>query len=232
MGWCRRAARGGGRRVPDDGASTEARAISSGGPPDTLNDRHRLLASYIALGYSREDAAAKCGISKGRVDTIMTSPLMTHEIAQERRRIRERITADALGLLQQEAVPSVRRLVGLRDQDDNRTVALGATNSILDRVIPKTTRLEEDRTLRIVFDAEILTDMREAMIEDGAFVDVEEALGQATASGEQPAPMVSPPPPAVASRTRAGLATLADVLVELELAEALAEAADAEAEPA
>ena len=187
--------------------------MTSGGPPDALNDRHRLLATYIALGYTNEEAGRELDLAPNRISIIRQSPLFAHEVEQERRRIRTQITADALGLLHQEALPSVRRLAELRDQSDNLNVALGASNSIVDRVVPKTLRHEEERTLRIVFDAEVLAEMREALVEDGAFVEVEEALAL--------------PDPEGVHRADPGprLESLDDVLAALRADEALAEPA-------
>jgi len=101
---------------------------------------------------------------------------MQQEIERERRRIRERVTTEALEALADEALPTVRRLVGLRDQDESLPTALGAANAILDRVVPKTQRVEDERTIRIVLDAEALTQMRDALVEDGVLE--HEVLGE------------------------------------------------------
>lgn len=184
--------------------------MASNGPPDTLSDRHRLLATYIALGYSNEDAGRELKMSAQRVSIIRQSPLFVHEVDSERKRIRERITTDAVTMLGTEAVPSVRRLVELRDQNDNLAVAKGSADSILDRVIPRQVKHEEERTVRIVFDAETMTELRETLIEDGVLADVE-----AAALAELPR----------ALRTSL-VATLDDVIAEARAAElSLAESA-------
>ncbi len=179
-------------------------------PPVALNGNHRLLATYLALGYSNEECARELDMSANRIATIKQSSLMAFEVEQERRRIRERITADALGLLQAEAVPSVKRLAELRDQNDNLAVALGGANSILDRVVPKSTRHEEERVLRIVFDADALGEMRDALIEDGVLADVEAACADVEQAALTDLPRA----------LRASLvSTLEDVIVEARAAE-------------
>ena len=166
--------------------------MASGGPPDKLNDRHRLVATYRSLGWTWPAIAAKVGLNPVRLSLIGQSPLFQAEVA----RLRHEFQSGTLEMVSQriaaEAVPSVNRLSDLRDQGSNLMVARASASDLLDRAVPKKTQVDETRTLRLSLSPEAVSLMRQAMHEDGAGAEDAELVAAvearpATRNGDRPA---------------------------------------------
>ena len=132
-----------------------------------LTDRHKMVATRLAMGDTTREAAQHTGYSEVRVHRIKKFPAFQAEVERERERIREEMTSEGLALLRKEMRPTIRRLVALRDQDLKLAVAARAADSILDRVIPRQEHKQEDKTLRIVLDVQALSEMRDAVVAAG-----------------------------------------------------------------
>jgi hypothetical protein len=127
------------------------------------------MALMLAAGKSTREVATTLGFSENRVGIIKGSPLFQALMRQEQGHLRAAALAGIADRLNGQADPTLTRLVELRDQPADLKVALGASNSLADRIpaLSRRVRTEEDRTIRVVFGAAEVRQMIEASAEDG-----------------------------------------------------------------
>lgn len=107
-----------------------------------LNPRHYKILDLSLDGLSNIDIATAVGMSKEAISLIINSPSFQHELAM-RRAVRDHQSDNnaaaghtanpALKALQEGALQAARRLV-IAVSDPSPTVAIKASDSILDRV--------------------------------------------------------------------------------------------------
>ena len=105
-----------------------------GGPPLKIGERHRLLITLAAMGHSNEEIAQQLNLHPVRVSMLRNSP----EIKMAIERLQQQMSQETLGTFMDkivaEAEPTLERLKELRDQDDELSVALGASFNSSHRV--------------------------------------------------------------------------------------------------
>jgi hypothetical protein len=91
------------------------------------------------------------------VRTLQGSPLFQALVRDVQRQIETRLLDDVVERLVAEAPATLSRLVDLRDQGKDLRVALGAANSLADRITPlsKKVRVEEERSVRILMTQDV-----------------------------------------------------------------------------
>ena len=144
----------------------------SGGHPEQLTPRHKIIALMIAAGWKQKDIAIELGFHENRVSIIASSPLFRVQVYEIQKQMREGLIEDVNELIKAEALPSVRKIVELRDGAEAETVQLAAATSILDRAAPKITRHEEDHSLTIYLSKDDVGVMDEVAEELGEVIDV------------------------------------------------------------
>lgn len=140
--------------------------MASGGPPDTLNQRHFVAALMLASGYRQADIARTLGYHPNRLSMIATSPLFRAQVADLQRQLREATLGDAMAMIEREAGASVEVIVGIRDDaGEPGATRLRAANDLLDRhpLLSRRTAVDETRTLRVSFSAADLAQMARAV---------------------------------------------------------------------
>lgn len=133
--------------------------------PTASNDRHLAMAMMFAAGHRNRDIARALRYDENRVSILRNSPLMRAQVEQLQRDMRERTFGDVIARLQREAGPTLDVLLALRDTSAKDDVRLGAARELFDRQVPKVTRTQEDRTLRIEFGLATLRQMAAAVDE-------------------------------------------------------------------
>ncbi len=145
----------------------------SGGHPEQLTPRHKIIALMVAAGWKQKDIAVELGFHENRVSIIASSPLFRVQVHEIQKQMREGLIDDVSELIKAEALPSVRKIVELRDGEQvPETVQLAAATSILDRAVPKITRHEEDHSLTIYLSKDDVGVMDEVAEELGEVIDV------------------------------------------------------------
>jgi hypothetical protein len=126
------------------------------------------MALMTAAGWRGKDIAAKLGVSPHRISIIASSPLFKIQVDRLQKEMRESTVADVVHRIATEAGPSLDVLVELRDHAVNEHVRFSSARDILDRNphVARVQKVEEDRTLRIVFGAPELRQMFGALLED------------------------------------------------------------------
>lgn len=126
--------------------------MATGGPPDTLTARHRMIAMLLASGRSQVEIAQAVGMSANRISIIASSPMFQALVREFQGELLQRL-ADVTERLHAEALPTLEKLVHLRDGGAKEEVQLGAANSLADRIpaLAKKVKHEEERTLRILY---------------------------------------------------------------------------------
>src|SRR3990167_507459 len=145
-----------------------------GGPPLKIGERHLLPIPLAAMGHSNEKIAQQLNLHPVRVSMLRNSP----EIKMAIERLQQQMTQESLGTFMDkivaEAEPTLERLKELRDQDDELPVALGAAKELWESVVPKRTRHEEDKTVRLIVEGGDLKLLAQAIAEDSD-KDIEDA---------------------------------------------------------
>lgn len=121
-------------------------------PPETLNTRHKSLALVVASGLSIQDAAEKIGYSKTWAYEVAKSPLFRSLVKHYEKEMVESTLQQAKERTYHEALASVNKLVELRDHSENENIQLSAAKELVQMVIPKVTKHEQDTTVRISLD--------------------------------------------------------------------------------
>lgn len=107
---------------------------------------HRAMIYAKAAGASDTDIAFQFGYSVSQVRLVLRQPWAQDRLVQ----ILKETGQDAVRhFLTTETLPSLQVLKAIRDDGSNSAQArIAATNSILDRVLPKTTHVTSDNTNR------------------------------------------------------------------------------------
>jgi len=142
----------------------------TGGPPDKLSPRHLLAATLEAAGIRRDEVAARVGMTYGRLSIVAMSPLYKAAVAAESDALRERIQSthhEELTALWPKAIAAKHDLL---NQRENLSVLNAASDSVLDRVLPRRRAGDEggERVLHVRLSAETLDTMRRVLEEDPA----------------------------------------------------------------
>lgn len=163
------------------------------GHPKRLTERHRLVALMLAAGRTNVEVAHLTGLSPNRVSILRTSPLFQQLVEQERETIRRQAVEAVIHRLNGQAGPTLDTLINLRDQRQNLQVALGAANSLFDRVVPRQTAHEETRTLAVQFSRADVHDMLSVLAERGD-LPLERLASASRARDDPPVIEVTPRP--------------------------------------
>jgi hypothetical protein len=140
--------------------------MTSGGPPDTLNERHHLAAMLLAAGYRGTEVAAAVGLHPNRLSLIKSqSPLFRAQVADLQRELRDAVRDDALAILERAAGPAAAFLEALiGDEGAPLRERRQAAEGVLDRhpAIAKR-NAPQDATIKITFTTADLASMRAAL---------------------------------------------------------------------
>jgi hypothetical protein len=138
-------------------------------------DREQLMMYMILAGRKKADIATELGMSQRRVQAIVSSPLFRQRLDVFRQELKTRTMSDFLDRISNEAIPNFEFLVSLRDNPvahlDDPRVRLGAARAIqteVDRVYPRLSRHEEERHVRVTFDAQALQQMAAALRDESS----------------------------------------------------------------
>ena len=130
-----------GRRSASTGydAPSTRHSVTKGGPGSAAAaSRHRLAALMMAMGKSREEIASTLGYTKlATLDALTKSPMFQQEVETYAREIRESLLTNFADRIVSEGDATIDRLISLRDQEDDLSVALGATKAIMERIMPR-----------------------------------------------------------------------------------------------
>jgi hypothetical protein len=129
--------------------------MASGGPPDRMSPKHRLIAMLAAAGRPHAEIAEAVGLHPTRISTIAGSPLFQALVREFQADLLARV-ADVTTRLHAEAGATLSKLVSLRDTAQKEETQLSAANSLADR-IPALSRkaTEGERTLRVLLSADV-----------------------------------------------------------------------------
>lgn len=99
---------------------------------------HRTMVNMAAAGYQNNEIAAALDRSQQTVATVLKQPwARDYLINQAKKTVQDEIKA----VLEAEALPSIRKLVAVRDgQDVSAQNVIAASNSLLDRFLGKPTQ--------------------------------------------------------------------------------------------
>ena len=143
-------------------------------PPERLSPRHVLVALMVAAGKSNRDIGAAVGLSPNRVSTIRQSPLFVELVRQTQRELREQTVGTVVDRLYarlgEQADSTLDALVEFRDQRGDLKVAFGAAAKLFDKLLPTRTEHQDERTVRVSFNARELRQMVTALAEDNGGV--------------------------------------------------------------
>lgn len=118
--------------MPSHGPNTAAFSASH------TYTRHTLAAFMSALGYTDPQIQGALSYKSIKaVRALKNSPLFKAEVDTFRAEIRDQLLTSFTDRLAKEAIPTLDRLVELRDQSDELKVSLGAAKTLLDRIAPR-----------------------------------------------------------------------------------------------
>lgn len=133
----------------------------------TLSPRHIHIAVLVAAGMKDADVAATARVSVATIATAKRSPLFQAEVRRHQVALREAVAEKLADRLRNEALPSIDKMVELREgakdqrlQGDMAKELLSYTAS---KAVQKTEHVEERR---LVIDADALMPMLQVMAED------------------------------------------------------------------
>jgi DNA-binding CsgD family transcriptional regulator len=115
-----------------------------------LSPRHDSVALLALLGVAPDEIANALGLDERQVRVLVTSPLF-RQLAESGRAalLAQAGAADATALIDTETLPSLRKIVKLRDEAYDERIQLRASQDLLDRN-PATARISKGRSLREV----------------------------------------------------------------------------------
>ena len=122
--------------------------------------RERRIAALAALRLPLDDIAQEVGLTVRTVQRTISRPEILDLIETFRKQMSSASSGDVLKDLEADTVNSFHRLRELRDQDDDRKVALGATRELWDRQVPKRTTHDETHITKIIIERRDLDRMR------------------------------------------------------------------------
>ena len=102
---------------------------------------HRTMVDMSMAGYSNNEIASATGFKRHSVSNVLRQPWAREYIIKETKKT---VQDEIREVLEAEALPSIRKLVTLRDAEAKtaaeKNVQLSATNAILDRFLGKPTQ--------------------------------------------------------------------------------------------
>lgn len=148
--------------------------------PETLNDRHRLMAYMVASGKTNVEIATRLNCGANRISKIKSSSLFKMLVNELRREIAERVveqTADLATTFDRGAPRMAEELYNLGIGAEMENVQLGAIKDWLDRApsAPKARKVVEmdQRGVVLQISAAAFENMVDAAQEVGEPIDVE-----------------------------------------------------------
>src|SRR5262245_36042435 len=121
----------------------------------SLSPRHQLIAWMLAVGRKPREIAEALAVSEKIVERAIVTPAFQAFLHQTQAEIKERLLAEVVEKLAAEAMPTLERLIQLRDQGRDLKVALGASRELFARHVPAKTQVEEERKIRILFGPDV-----------------------------------------------------------------------------
>lgn len=98
---------------------------------------HRTMVNMAAAGYTNREIASFTGYNKTTVATALKQPhARAYLINEAKKTVQDELRA----LLESQAIPSIQKLVQVRDNSDKGSDVIAASNSILDRFLGKPTQ--------------------------------------------------------------------------------------------
>ncbi|MCH7759848.1 hypothetical protein IIA15_00380 [candidate division TA06 bacterium] len=137
-----------------------------GGPPEQLNERHNLMAYMVAIGQKPSDIASILKISPNRISIIKGSPLFKALVRKKQEEISDSMQGNLLDKISGEALPSVEKIVEIRDYGDDPKDQLSAAKELLAYSVSKKHEVSIDETKTIRFETQELREMFAAFEED------------------------------------------------------------------
>lgn len=137
-----------------------------GGPPDKLNERHNLMAYMVAIGKKPSDISSILSISINRISIIKSSPLFRALVRKKQEEIYDSMQGNLIDKISGEAIPSLDKIVEIRDTGDDPKDQLSAAKELLAYSVSKKHEVVIDETKRIVFETQELREMFAAFEED------------------------------------------------------------------
>lgn len=132
-----------------------------------LKPTHLHMATLVAAGMRDTEVAAICRCSAATVGSARRSPLFQAEVAKHVAALRTATSEQLVDRLQREGIPSVERMVSLRDTAKDQRLQGDMAKELLSysasKAVQKTEHTEERR---VVLDATELLPMLAVMAED------------------------------------------------------------------
>lgn len=98
---------------------------------------HRTMVNMAAAGYTNREISSFTGYNKTTVATALKQPhARAYLINEAKKTVQDELRA----LLESQAIPSIQKLVQVRDNSDKGSDVIAASNSILDRFLGKPTQ--------------------------------------------------------------------------------------------
>lgn len=126
--------------------------------------RVALVAALTSAGLSSSEVARRLGLSVSAVTSMKTKPAFTEALQRSLGETAAAIAANFAAAVSSEAAPTLSRLTQLRDQDENRAVALGAAKTLFAALLPATsspTTASDQVSIKIELPPETLAAWRE-----------------------------------------------------------------------
>lgn len=156
-------------RRPRGAAPQRRRRVAQNGPPNSLSERHKLIALMVIGGATNVEIGEALDFHPTRVAAIKSSPLFQALVEQHRRELQARTVGGVVDKILGEGLASVAALVRLRDSAENESVQRSAASDLLDRnpQVARITREDHRAETRVIFDTESLRRLANAVAEDG-----------------------------------------------------------------
>ena len=122
-------------------------------PVKKLSPRHDRIALLKANGLTNNAIAAAIGMTPVRVSVLLSDPRLIARMVEYQQLIAGEQVEQAAALLNQQTLPTLRKVITHRDSDD-ATASLKACDMILARTMPVIKQSVEDRTIRIILSTE------------------------------------------------------------------------------
>ena len=122
-------------------------------PVKKLSPRHDRIALLKANGLTNNAIAAAIDMTPSRVSALLSDPRIIARMSEYQQLIAGEQVEQAAVLLNQQTLPTLRKVIEHRDSDD-ATASLKACDMILSRTMPAVRKSEEDRTIRIILSTE------------------------------------------------------------------------------
>jgi len=157
--------------TPEDQKQTEEPRRAGG--LKRWTDREQMMVYLVLAGHKSQYIADKLGLGLRRVQAIRSSPLFHSKLRSARAELKSRTMGDFIERISSEAIPNFEFFVEMRDNPDYhnedsraRIQAARSISTEVDRVYPRVTKHEEERSVKISFDQKMLQQMAAALRED------------------------------------------------------------------